>query len=265
MKAYFINLDRSPDRREYMTRTLDGLGIAYERIAAVDGRTLTAEERAACYRFAPGTQYLDVGSIACFLSHRDVWQRIAAQEDAVALVLEDDILFGTGAKEILDDAAWIPASAELVRLETVLRHTVHGASPIATVGGRAIVTLHRIHNGSGAYIIRKEAAVFLLARTQQFSYAVDYILFDPHCPEFCGFSVLQMVPALCIQNAIAPRAMRGPDLPSLLQGTRKTVFARGPRRFMAKVAREFEKQRMIVTGRLLDGMRGRKTGRIPFR
>lgn len=265
MKTYFINLDRSPDRLDYMTKTLDALGLDYERVPAVDGRALSKEEIAGVYRHAPGTQFLDPGSIACSLSHREVWERIVAADDKYALVLEDDVIFGENAGEILKDTSWIPDGTALLRLETFRRHTVHGREPVATVGDRAIHRLHHIHNGTGAYIISKDAAARLLAHMTRFSYAVDYVLFDPHCPEFCGMDILQMVPALCIQSALAPQAVRSSDLPSVIQATRKTVFARGLRRFLAKVAREVAKQRLKLRGRIFDGMRGTKTGRIPFR
>lgn len=265
MKAYFINLDRSPDRLAYMTKTLDGLGLDYERVAAVDGRALSESAIAAVYQFRPGTQFLDPGSIACSLSHRKVWERIVASDDDYALVLEDDVIFGENARAILADTGWIPDGTELLRLETFRRHTVRGREPVATAGDRAIYRLHHIHNGTGAYIVSKGAAARLLEHMTRFSYAVDYVLFDPHCPEFCGMDILQMAPAICIQSALAPQALRGEGLPSVIQATRKTVFARGFRRFLAKVAREIAKQRLKLRGRLFDGIRGTKTGRIPFR
>lgn len=264
MKAYFINLDRSPDRLAYMTKTLDELGLDYERVPAVDGRALSEDEIAAVYRHAPGTQFLDPGSIACSLSHRAVWQRIVAADDEYALVLEDDVIFGENAGPMLSDAGWIPDGTELLRLETFRRHTVHGREPVATVGDRTIHRLHHIHNGTGAYIVSKVAAARLLKHMTRFSYAVDYVLFDPHCPEFCGMEILQMVPAICIQSALAPKAMRSSDLPSVIQATRKTVFARGFRRFLAKAAREIAKQRLKMRGRVFDRLRDTKTGRIPF-
>ncbi|GAB4363558.1 MAG: glycosyltransferase family 25 protein [Oricola sp.] len=265
MKTYFINLDRSPDRLTYMTKALNELGLDYERVAAVDGRALSREEIAQVYQHAPGTQFLDPGSIACSLSHRKVWERIVAADDEYALVLEDDVIFGENAKAILADTAWIPQGTDLLRLETFRRHTVRGREPVATVRDRAIYRLHHIHNGTGAYIVSKAAAGRLLSHMTRFSYAVDYVLFDPHCPEFCGIDILQMVPAVCIQSALAPPDLRGPGLSSVIQATRKTVFATGLRRFFGKVARELAKQRLKLTGRLFDRSRGTKTGRIPFR
>jgi glycosyl transferase family 25 len=265
MKTYFINLDRSPDRLDYMTRTLDGLGLDHERVAAVDGQALSEAELASHYRYAPGTQRLDRGSIACFLSHRAAWRRIAEQDDPLALILEDDIIFGENARAILSRTDWIPADADIIRLETFRRHTVYDRTPVAEIDGRDLVRLRHIHLGGGAYILTRAAAAALLARTEQFSYAVDYVLSDPHCPEFCGMNVVQMVPALCIQAALAPQNVRSVELPSILQATRKTVFSRGIRRFLAKTRRELSKERLILTGRLFDRVRGRRTGRIPFR
>lgn len=265
MKAWFINLDRSPDRLAYMKDTLDGLDIEHERVAAVDGRQLTEAELAEHYFFRPGTQLLDAGSIACFLSHRKAWERVAAGEDNHALVLEDDIIFGENAGSILSRTDWIPANADVVRLETFRRNTVYDRDPIGEVDDRMLVRLRHIHLGAGAYILTRKAAARLLADTERFSFAVDYVISDPHCPEFCGMEILQMVPALCIQSALAPRAVSDVNLPSILQETRKTVFARGPRRFLAKVAREAAKQRLKLHGRIFDGFRGTKTGRIPFR
>lgn len=265
MKAWFINLDRSPDRLAFMTQTLDALGLDYERVAAVDGKALSEEDIAKAYQFAPGSQFLDAGTIACSLSHRKAWERIAASEDDYALVLEDDVIFGEGAKAILANTSWIPEGTNLLRLETFRRHTVHERKPVASVGGRDIVRLRHIHLGAGAYILSRAAAERLVQHMPRFSYAVDYVLFDPKCPEFCGMEVLQMVPALCIQSERAPQAARTADLPSVLQGTRKAVLSKGIRRFADKTAREIGKQRLIATGWLLDTVRGLKTGRIPFR
>ena len=43
MKVYFINLDRSKDRRKHIESSLLKLGVNAERVSAVDGKTLTKE------------------------------------------------------------------------------------------------------------------------------------------------------------------------------------------------------------------------------
>ena len=46
MKAYLINLDRSPERLAHFSAQARRAGLAFERIAAVDGRTLDEAQRA---------------------------------------------------------------------------------------------------------------------------------------------------------------------------------------------------------------------------
>ena len=265
MKAYFINLDRSPERREHMEAALRDLGIAFERIAAVDARDLTDAEIDRHYRPLPGADPVDRGSIACFLSHRLAWRRIAESAEPFGLVLEDDILFGEDAGAILSDTSWIPEDTETVRLETFRRHTVYEKRPVARVAGRDIVRMRHVHLGGGAYILSRAAATRLLEKTDQFSFAVDYVLFNPQCPQYSGMDTLQIVPALCIQSTMAPESARNALFPSLLQDTRRTVFSTGLKRLGEKLARELAKRRLIITGRLFDRLRGQKTGRIPFR
>ncbi|MFZ2103339.1 MAG: glycosyltransferase family 25 protein [Oricola sp.] len=265
MKAYFINLDRSPERLDYMVRTLDGLGLDHERVAAVDGRGLTQEEIHRAYTPAPGDKRIDNGTIACFMSHRRVWQRIAEESDPFALVLEDDELFGENAREILGNTDWVPASADLIRLETVRRHTVWDRRPITSVLGRDIVRLRHVHLGAGAYIVSRKAAAALHARTEPFRFAVDYTLFEPRCADFCGFDVLQMAPALCIQSAVAPKQAQTVELPSILHQTRNANFVKGLPRLRQKAVREWEKRKLLLKGLLFDRLTGRKTARIPFR
>ena len=50
MKAYCINLDRRPDRLKHMTEVFAEHGIAFERVAAVDGLDPSVAAAAAACR-----------------------------------------------------------------------------------------------------------------------------------------------------------------------------------------------------------------------
>lgn len=77
--GYYINLDRSPDRRERIKSQLRSVGIEgfYRRFEAVDGKLLD--------RQTP----LRPGEVGIFRSHLDLLRRIASS-GRVAHVLEDD-------------------------------------------------------------------------------------------------------------------------------------------------------------------------------
>ncbi len=76
MKVYLINLDRSPDRLNFFQSQADRLGLPFERISAVDGRRLTAEELrdavSASYEFQP----VNAGEIGLFQSHKRAWEKL---------------------------------------------------------------------------------------------------------------------------------------------------------------------------------------------
>ena len=45
MKVFVINLDRRKERMTYMKRQLLDLGVAFERICAVDGKLMSHREK----------------------------------------------------------------------------------------------------------------------------------------------------------------------------------------------------------------------------
>lgn len=53
IKSYLINMQRSGDRLQAMSARFDALGLPFERIAAIDGATLTDEQIADFVRERP--------------------------------------------------------------------------------------------------------------------------------------------------------------------------------------------------------------------
>ena len=99
-KIFMVNLERRPDRHQRMKYNFDQLGIDYEWVPAMDGRTideaLLAKEGIAMlpdfsepYHGRP----LTYGEIGCFLSHYRLWQKVVDQDLDQVLIFEDDIKF----------------------------------------------------------------------------------------------------------------------------------------------------------------------------
>lgn len=106
LKTFLINLDRRPDRLEYVTKQLDELGIEFERVAAIDGKNCSVEQQ----RFFDHNRFileckkkLVAGEIGCALSHRLVWQLMVEQQIPYALILEDDIKINPQLKSVLSN------------------------------------------------------------------------------------------------------------------------------------------------------------------
>ncbi len=99
-----INLDGSRERLEASARQLDGAGIAYERLPAVDGRNLAAQDFA-CYRedetLAFFGRVMTGGEIGCYLSHVEAVKCFLASQTTYGLVLEDDFKFRSDSAQML--------------------------------------------------------------------------------------------------------------------------------------------------------------------
>ncbi|MBR1836942.1 MAG: glycosyltransferase family 25 protein [Kiritimatiellae bacterium] len=97
MKLYVVNLDRAPERLAETQRLFGGAGLAFERVAAVDGEALSrAGRRAACnpVRFYLANGYRPrPGEIGCVLSHLKAWKAAFAGGGGTAAVFEDDVSF----------------------------------------------------------------------------------------------------------------------------------------------------------------------------
>ncbi|WP_263482201.1 glycosyltransferase family 25 protein [Mesorhizobium sp. ES1-1] len=151
------------------------------------------------------------GEIGCFLSHQACWQRIVDGDEQFGAVFEDDVIFSEHLATFLNDANWVPADADLVKLETVKAAVWLGASK-ALSDGYEITRMHSLHCGSGAYIISQSAARQFLVATRRFVDGVDHALFNPACGACVGVRTYQVFPALCIQAQVLYRnahALRG--------------------------------------------------------
>ena len=197
--AYCINLSRRPDRLEHMRSQAAAAGFEFTRIEAVDGSAPGMEEAARAAAQETGTPPLGTGAYACFQSHRACWQALVESGASHALVLEDDMQLAPDFGRYLEPD-WIPAGAELIRLETFGTRVHLDPAPAPTTGPRRLHPMRSCQLGAGAYVLSGATAAALLERTRQISSAVDHVLFDIGAPSYAGHDVLQMTPAPAIQG-----------------------------------------------------------------
>ncbi|HVW72199.1 MAG TPA: glycosyltransferase family 25 protein [Rhizomicrobium sp.] len=202
MRIYLINLDRRKDRLDAMMRQAAGLGLALERIAALDAGT--ADETAVNRWFASGGPLGEIpaGDKACLLSHRAAWERFIASGDAHAVFLEDDVRLSRAAGGLLASGHWVPAGAEVVKLE---HYGPPGQRVLLTdmravEGGFELGRMLSRHTGGAAYILSRQAAQLLLGE-QRFDLPVDHLLFNPNnSTVFARLRPWQLLPAIARQE-----------------------------------------------------------------
>ena len=207
MRAVVINLDRSTDRLATFSAQAAQIGLAFERLPAIDaGQVETAGG------------YLRPGEVACFESHRLAWRMLVASEAPWLAVFEDDACLDPSIVGLLRDDGWIPPGTDLVKLETFGERVALAAKGTPAPGCR----LHRLrstHLGAAGYVISRRWAMELLLRSEVWEHPVDWLLFDLHTDSSPGAVVLQAVPAPCIQEQwLAAGRNRTPLHRSLIEG-----------------------------------------------
>jgi GR25 family glycosyltransferase involved in LPS biosynthesis len=164
MKAYVINLDRSEDRRLFMSDQLDAAGIAYQRVPAIDGQKLTGlqlDEISDPIRRADWPKLLTKTAIACSLSHVEAYKNFLNDGGDWALILEDDV-------ELPMDLASILHLCEgKLRIDDVFLIYFHGGKksfsrqePIRVSENLAFYRASSVWGAysAGAYVISREVA-----------------------------------------------------------------------------------------------------------
>ncbi len=117
---YWINLDRSEDRRNNMIRILKDINIPAERISAIDGKNISDDELFSNYSYE--TLNRTRIEYSCLLSHLKTIQRFAQSEKEIALILEDDLsleyvhLWDKKISEIIKEA---PEDWDIIQLNYV--------------------------------------------------------------------------------------------------------------------------------------------------
>ena len=177
MKAYLINLDRSPERLADADAELKSAGVSYERVKATDARLLTEGDIIRnCSRlrfFLAQARRVKIGEIACALSHQSCWRRLVESGEVRAAVFEDDVAVdGTRFAEV---TAMIAAEDDGVPRVWLLNHRNLVEDPGIRASVRLVDTPHNVHTcwGTESYVLNRSAAELLLRLCHPVRYIAD--------------------------------------------------------------------------------------------
>jgi glycosyl transferase family 25 len=266
MRVLVINLDRSPDRLTEFRAEAARCGLDFERLPAVDGRSLTDQGLAALidpdFHFQP----VGRGEVGIFLSHREAWRIAAAGPDRWTAVMEDDVRLADDLPALLAAIEEIDPDAGIVRLETTLRRVLLDDEAVAMTPGRSLHRMRSWHGGTAAYAVHHNCAEDLLARSERISDPLDQWLFNPLSPVFGTLAIGQVVPGAAVQAALLDAPGAGAAAAST--SGRKTKGA-GPwlqtRHGLTIDARRLALKLIERAKRLADRCRGGRSYRfIPF-
>lgn len=174
--VYVINMADNVVRMQSCGAALTALGIGFERFEAVNGRALSDDDASAVYDTDANKRLFRLplvrGELGCYLSHVELWRRIAAGDAKGAVVLEDDFVASADFRQVLlaliaDQAAW-----DMVKLFARRRNKLM-LKRRNLCAGRDLARPYQIPNTTLGYVIRKAAAQRLLARSIPFARPID--------------------------------------------------------------------------------------------
>jgi glycosyl transferase, family 25 len=233
--VYVINLKRSPERRAFMSDSLASARVIPTFVTAVDGRGHTWKE--------PVRGALAKTEAALVLSHRKVWRRFLRGETQFAAVLEDDAHIGEGFCELLA-SDWRADDFDVAKLETI-----RSPAWISKRGGplcdRSLHALGAEHFGTAGYVVSRHGAQKLLCLTRALNEPLDHMMFGRRAVFERRLRVLQLVPAVVVQDVHHPDPAHRRTMTTTLGEAGAARFAdtaaRAKPRGLARFAREADR------------------------
>lgn len=173
--VFIVSLLRAAERRAQCAETMAKLGLEFAFFDAVEGAALSETEIAAVYDAERNAREfkrpLSRGEIGCYLSHYELWKRIAASESGGAVILEDDFEAADELPELLREICRAHPTGCMVKL-FALKPCV-GVEIAKLKGGYGMVFPRRVPGQTLGYTVDREAAVRLAAKALPMSRPVD--------------------------------------------------------------------------------------------
>jgi glycosyl transferase, family 25 len=163
LRVFLINLDRSPDRLAIMRDRAAAIGLAFERLSAINGAALPDWLKPQFFDDA-GTPFapLSAGETGAYASHLMAHKRIIDDGLPHALILEDDVRLAPDVMRAASDAiAVAPTDWDYIHLSPVIKRPVYSVAQLTN--GRHLVRFLRIPLGATGYLISRRGAAKMLA------------------------------------------------------------------------------------------------------
>jgi glycosyl transferase family 25 len=196
MKTYILNLPSALERRTFQTQQALRLGLEAQFIDAQTPADIPdAFFQAHAFSWE---RPIKITEVACFMSHHQVWQQIAASHQP-ALVLEDDAILAHNTPELLTLLSQLEG-VDHVSLETRQRQKLLGRrfKSMEDLNTR-LHPLLQDRTGAAAYVLWPSGARVLLAKFEQQGMG----LADAFISSTYALNSWQTVPAFAIQADMA--------------------------------------------------------------
>jgi len=187
---WVINLERSVERKLFMTTQLSKLSVDFSFINAVNGHKMPYKKMrkySPVHALFSEGRLLSRGEIGCALSHVEIYHKIVNEDHNEILVLEDDV-------EILDDLINIliardkfPFDWELINFRSDTKKEPLNKNPFWKE--YRICRFLNAANRTGAYLINQSGAKKMLNHVYPIRYPADGILGRTHVTGLVAYGI----------------------------------------------------------------------------
>ena len=161
--------------------SLDPLDVQFEFLPGIDGRNLTEGDLALVdtkSRDREGRRPLSQGMIGCHLSHRKALDIVAAGDDELVAIFEDDVTLSTDFVTVVHSLAQLYATSFWFDLVFLHRNRVDKPfARLKTAGGGLTLGITKFSDwGAQGYVVSKSGATRLLKHYPRMVYRNDHTL-----------------------------------------------------------------------------------------
>lgn len=159
--VYVISLARAKERRARLASEFERVGLDYTIFDGIDGELSSKElldnfDIHAWSRNMGGP--LSLGHLGCYMSHVQLWGRVATRDDAIALICEDDVVFSSEFPDAFASALSMQIQWDIVRFSCV---RAKGKLLQAVSGEFRLNAYWGPFTGNGCYLIKRDVAAQL--------------------------------------------------------------------------------------------------------
>ncbi|SMO44912.1 glycosyltransferase family 25 protein [Ruegeria faecimaris] len=192
--VYYINLDRVPERRNFMEAQFAHTGlIGAARFSATDAQQEGALDGHG-YVAGSGSRWgLKQSEVACFESHRAVWKRAVQQDLKAVAIFEDDVEMSTQAGGVIARLLEAGSGFDFLKLDYSPRVLRFG--PELQISGVPVRPMLEMAPSAAAYILSQAACRKLLMWSEKYSDHLDDFVSIPR-PDW---QMYQCFPAVGVQ------------------------------------------------------------------
>lgn len=252
MYHYVISMASATDRREHIRKEFGRHRLSFAFFDALNGEQ--GAQLAAQLGVSVRAGILSDGELGCLMSHTAIWQTMLAQNLPYVAVFEDDVHLSAHAPRFLQNTAWLPENAGLVKLETTKMPCLLHPKGLPLAAPFYLHRLYGNHWGTGGYIISRRTAQACLdfMRQHEILKPADDLLFTEILPAMPGV-FYQLNPAICIQDSILESGNFASTIDAQRQKNRRANQNRQKKKqsLAAKARRELKRLRRQFSYRRL--------------